>query len=281
MHLSLSRYFLRTGVPQSRAPQVAPSSPADDALVRVWPSSRQLGPSPRRVFSGRNLGPQGVSFGNSSRPHFAEKRAGGSGRTFLSVTWTWVSLACWTAGGWRSLSTGSRFNGSQLAIDTTLVRPIHRDRTPRPRTHEVHGVALQHARRNKEATYPELIGRGGKARSVVLAGEVGGRFSAETAQFISSLAWAKTRGMSNLLRRRATCAWTRGRSALLSCAAGRAFASSLLDSKASAGVDGAIPNVQEMLIVVRSDRLLTDFHFGFRRKKGASRAFFFFCAGIN
>ena len=31
----------------------------------------------------------------------------GSGRTSLSVTWTWVSLVCWMAGGWRSLRTGS------------------------------------------------------------------------------------------------------------------------------------------------------------------------------
>ena len=52
------------------------------------------------------------------------------------------------------------FNAAQLVIDTTLVSPIHRDGTPRPRTHDVNGVALQHARRNKEATYPELVGRG-------------------------------------------------------------------------------------------------------------------------
>ena len=136
--------------------------------------------------------------------------------------------------------------------DTTLVSPIHRDGTPRTRTHVVNGVALQHARRNKEATYPELVGRGGRARLVVLAGEVGGRFSAETAQFISSLAWAKTQGISDLLRRRATCAWIRRWSALLSCAAARAFASSLLDGRASSGVDGETPHVQEVLAAASS-----------------------------
>ena len=137
------------------------------------------------------------------------------------------------------------FNAAQLVIDTTLVSPIHRDGTPRPRTHDVNGVALQRARRNKEATYPELVGRGGGARLVVLAGVVGGEgggFSAETAQFISSLAWVKTQGMSDLLRRRANTAWTRRWSALLSCAASRAFASSLLDGRASGGNDNETPS---------------------------------------
>ena len=63
------------------------------------------------------------------------------------------------------------FNGAQLAVDTTLVSPIRRDGTPRPRAHEVNGIALKHARRHKETTYPELAGRGGRARLVVIAGE--------------------------------------------------------------------------------------------------------------
>ena len=132
------------------------------------------------------------------------------------------------------------FNGAQLAIDTTLVSPIHGDGTPRRRTQDVNGVALQHARRNKEATCPELVRRG-RPRLVVLVGKLGGRFSEETAQFISSLAWVKTQGMSDLLRRRASTAWTRPWSALLSCAAARAFASPLLDGRASVGVDGVTP----------------------------------------
>ena len=32
----------------------------------------------------------------------------------------------------------------------------------------------------------------------MLAGEVGGRFSTETTQFLRDLAWAKTRGVSEL-----------------------------------------------------------------------------------
>ena len=55
------------------------------------------------------------------------------------------------------------------------------------------GVALSAARRRKERAYPELVGPHRRARFVVLAGEVGGRWSEETWSFISQLAKAKSR----------------------------------------------------------------------------------------
>ena len=45
------------------------------------------------------------------------------------------------------------------------------------------GVALEEARRTKERKYPELAGNGGRARLMVVAAEVVGRFSAEAAHF--------------------------------------------------------------------------------------------------
>ena len=68
------------------------------------------------------------------------------------------------------------FRGAQLAIDT-MVSPLHRDGTARRRAADVDGAALEAARRRKERTYPELYGDGGIARLVVLAAEVGGRWS--------------------------------------------------------------------------------------------------------
>ena len=76
------------------------------------------------------------------------------------------------------------FQGAQLAIDTTLVCPLTREGVAQPRTATVNGARLEVARRRKEARYPELAGDRGRARLVVLAGEVGGRFSDETAQFL-------------------------------------------------------------------------------------------------
>ena len=52
-------------------------------------------------------------------------------------------------------------------------------------------VALQAARRAKETTFPELSGEGGRPRLVVLAAEVGGRWSQETADFLNAKAKAK------------------------------------------------------------------------------------------
>ena len=139
------------------------------------------------------------------------------------------------------------FQGAQMAIDTTLVCPLTREGVAQPRTATVNGARLEVARRRKEARYPELAGDRGRARLVVLAGEVGGRFSDETAQFLRALASAKVRDVPQLLQGRAHAAWLRRWSAMLACAAARAFALSLLDRDCSAGVDGPTPSMHEVL----------------------------------
>ena len=75
--------------------------------------------------------------------------------------------------------------GAQLAIDTTA---LTHDGTARPGADPHDGVALTEARRRKERTCPELSGEGGRARLVVLAAEVGGRWSDEARTFLGSLA---------------------------------------------------------------------------------------------
>ena len=69
------------------------------------------------------------------------------------------------------------------------------------------GAATERARIRKERRYLELVGDHGRARLVVLTGEIGGRLSSETAQFLNAhaLASAKVRDsplMTNLLRGR-------------------------------------------------------------------------------
>ena len=138
------------------------------------------------------------------------------------------------------------FRGAQLAIDTTLVSALRRDGTARLGAATRAGVALAAARRKKERTYPELTGEGGRARLVVLAAEVGGRLSAETAQFLVALSNAKAESVSELLRGRVAAAWLR----LLACSAAKAFAQSLLGRQAP-GCGDNIPSEAE---VVRDDR---------------------------
>ena len=86
------------------------------------------------------------------------------------------------------------FGGAQLAVDATLVSALRSDGTARRRADQIDGVALMDARRRKERTYPELVGHNRRARLVVLAVEVGGRWSQDLKHFVSQLARAKARG---------------------------------------------------------------------------------------
>ena len=70
----------------------------------------------------------------------------------------------------------SLWNGSQLAIDTTLVSPLHRDGRARRKAATHNGAALQCARRRKTITYPELSGEGGRITSGGVGGGSGGTF---------------------------------------------------------------------------------------------------------
>ena len=98
------------------------------------------------------------------------------------------------------------WHGAQLAIDTTWVSPLHRDGTARRTATDRDGAALLQARRTKETTYLELSGEGGRARLVVLAAEVGGRWSEETAQFLRALAKASAQTAPLILQNRVQAA---------------------------------------------------------------------------
>ena len=131
-------------------------------------------------------------------------------------------------------------SGAQLAVDTTLVCALHRDGTPVGRAAQQDGVVLQSARRRKERTYPELLGRRARSKLVVLAVEVGGRWS-ETRMFLSLLARAKVRCENPLLRKRIQQAWRLRWGALLSCTTACAVASSMLELPGARGADGDTP----------------------------------------
>ena len=143
-----------------------------------------------------------------------------------------------TAGGSKSSWTVSLSTVVQLAVDTTLVCALHKDGTPVGLAAQKDGVLLQSARRRKERTYPELLGRRARSKLLVLAVEVGGRWSEKTRMFLSSLARAKVRGENPLLRKRVQQAWRLRWAALLSCTTACAVASSLLELP---GADGDTP----------------------------------------
>ena len=92
-----------------------------------------------------------------------------------------------SGGGWAP------FGGSQLAIHTTMVSPLHMDGSAR------RGATTKNGKPTQRAHVPEFGGEGGRARLVVLAAEVGG--------FLCQLAWAKVRELPEDLQRDGRRAW--------------------------------------------------------------------------
>ena len=78
----------------------------------------------------------------------------------------------------------SLFGGAQLAVDATMVSPVRADGLPREGAAARDGVALTTARQRKQRTFPELSGHQHRCRLVVLATDVGGRWSLETRDFL-------------------------------------------------------------------------------------------------
>ena len=139
------------------------------------------------------------------------------------------------------------YGGSQLAIDTTLVCALHGDGTPHAGAADTDGAVLFRARRRKERRCPELVGPGSRARLVVLAVEVGGRWSPETRNFVAQLAKSKARQEPRLLQKRDEQAWRMRWGAILACAAAKAVATCLLDLRCAHGSDGNTPLAWEVV----------------------------------
>ena len=138
------------------------------------------------------------------------------------------------------------FGGAQLAIDTTLVASVRADGLPSRRCAIEDGAALLQARRWKQRCYPELSGAHGRARLVVLAADVGGRWSEEARAFVSQLAKAKARSVPHVLAGRVRQAYHHRWSSILACAAAR-FALSLLEKRPALGCDGDTPSPSEVV----------------------------------
>ena len=140
------------------------------------------------------------------------------------------------------------WGGVQVAVDTTLVSPLTANGEPRREARRTAGAALRHARRAKERTYPELC-NSGRCRLVVLGIETGGRWSAEAVTFLRLLARCRARSAPPPLQSACISAYVLRWSALLACAAARAFASSLLSLPLSgaANVDGDPPLLSDLL----------------------------------
>ena len=141
----------------------------------------------------------------------------------------------------------SLWSGVQVAVDTTLVSPVRRDGTAVPGAARVAGTALSNAAKRKARVYGDVVAAR-RCRLVVLAVEIGGRWSEEAYDFVRQLAFHKAQTVPACLRRAAVEAWTRRWTGLLSVAASRAYAASLLDAPlgGQSCVGGAAPEFSEL-----------------------------------
>ena len=109
------------------------------------------------------------------------------------------------------------FGGCHLALDATLVSPLHRDGTHRKNEDTMDGMLLRAAKKDKEKTCPELFESNGLARLVVIACEVGRRWSEETEAFLWCLACAQASSTPKVMYGSAQAAWYKKLSCVLAC----------------------------------------------------------------
>ena len=88
---------------------------------------------------------------------FVERQADVWVWTGSSVTWMLELSTHWMDRIEVIVDGLSLWHGAQLAVDTTLVSPLHGDGTARRHAATTSGVALQAARRAKETTYPRTL----------------------------------------------------------------------------------------------------------------------------
>ena len=120
------------------------------------------------------------------------------------------------------------WHGVPLGCDATLVSPLHADGSCWGRADVEDGVAIRRGELAKEDTYPELI-NSSDLRLVVLACEVGGRWSSTCVDVIRGLARHRAATEPSPLRQTARHAWRHRWWCLLSVTQQHALASSLLD----------------------------------------------------
>ena len=139
------------------------------------------------------------------------------------------------------------FGGLPIALDCTLVSVLHQDGSPWPKTAQESGVRAEACREEKEGTYPEFH-NSGRARLVVAAMEVGGRWSEESCAFLRMLAASRASRLPPVLRRQATLGYLNRWSSMLACAAQRATAASLYDkdTQVYTGVADPIPTAVDV-----------------------------------
>ena len=159
------------------------------------------------------------------------REAGARVRTNTKLCDLNVSVAATDARQIEVIASGlPAFGGAQLAVDVTLRSVLGADGSHRAQAHWRDGAVADAARSDKERRYPELAASS-RCRLVMLALEVGGRFSTETVDFFQQLAQAKSMTVPPFLRSSAAVAFQRRWTRMLAVSAASSHVESLLLSR--------------------------------------------------
>ena len=119
-----------------------------------------------------------------------------------------------------------------MAVDATMVSPLHADGTPHSGAETRVGVALARGRRDKEVTYPELLSSP-LLRLLTAGVETGGRLSKEALDLLSILASHKAVSEPPALRAAAARAWRARWVTMVSVVCQDSLAATLIDDGVS------------------------------------------------
>ena len=143
--------------------------------------------------------------------------------------------------------------GPPLLCDVTQVSPLDQNGKPHPKCAVTAGAAFEVAEKRKANTYREAAQAAGRIVLVTLACEIGGRWSDTCIKWVGMLAKYKAHNEPPHLKRAVEFAWHSRWWSLLSVAAQRAFALSLIevDSDAIKPLADFEPRVGDILADVR------------------------------
>jgi len=120
------------------------------------------------------------------------------------------------------------YEGMPLVCDASIVSPIKANGIARPRAAHEPGVAIANIEDVKATTYPELVSSN-RCKFLVLASEVGGRWSAKTCRLVRDLATANSQEAAPRLCKSTAFTWENRWWSMTSVATQNALVVTLID----------------------------------------------------
>ena len=117
--------------------------------------------------------------------------------------------------------------GIPLAVDATMISPLHADGTAWGNAADQPGASFARALRSKQQTYPELVGSS-VLQLWVVATEIGGRLNKTALELLRAAAAGRAQHEPAPLRRQAARAWEARWTTLLAVAAQNALCATLV-----------------------------------------------------